>query len=64
MAIEELTSVITLVQLADIGIDVGAVGVIVSVFDDPDEAYEVEFCDKDGHFVAQATLRREDFKVL
>jgi hypothetical protein len=34
----------------------GAVGVIVAEFNDPEEAYEVEFCNERGETIAQVAL--------
>ena len=42
----------------------GAIGVIVAEFDEPDEAYEVEFSDSDGSIVAQLALRPDRFLVI
>jgi hypothetical protein len=39
----------------------GAVGTIVAVFSEPEEAYEVEFCDERGATVAQVALRPNQF---
>lgn len=49
--------------LPEEGVEAGAVGVIIAIFDDPDEAYEVEFSDEEGRSVAQVVLQREDFDL-
>lgn len=41
----------------------GAVGTIVAVFVEPEEAYEVEFCDENGVTVVQLALRPTQFVV-
>ncbi|MEW9898393.1 DUF4926 domain-containing protein [Chitinivorax sp. PXF-14] len=42
----------------------GAIGVIVEEFSEPEEAYEVEFCDEDGVTIAQIALRPNQFTWL
>ena len=50
------------------GLKAGQVGTIVEFLGTGDatgpEAYEVEFCDKDGRTLAYAELRRSEFLVL
>tara|TARA_R110000772_G_C13189946_1_gene428937 strand:- start:496 stop:738 length:243 start_codon:yes stop_codon:yes gene_type:complete len=53
-----------LVSIDDEGIGAGDIGVIVAVFNDPDEAYEVEFGDQDGATVAQVVLKEYQFEVV
>lgn len=38
-------------------------GTIVALFAEPEEAYEVEFCDERGGTVAQLALRPDQFVV-
>lgn len=61
---KELDAVRLIVSLVDVGIQNGSVGIVVALFDDPNEAYEVEFCDADGSTIEQVLLRREQFEVL
>jgi hypothetical protein len=42
----------------------GAIGVIVEEFSEPEEAYEVEFCDEDGVTIAQIALRPNQFTLM
>ncbi|CCP19096.1 DUF4926 domain-containing protein [Stenotrophomonas maltophilia] len=46
------------------GIYRGSIGVVVAVFSEPEEAYEVEFCDGDGASIAQIALRPAQFEVM
>jgi hypothetical protein len=46
------------------GICSGSLGVIVAVFSEPEEAYEVEFCDEKGATTAQVALRPSQFEVM
>lgn len=41
-----------------------ATGVIVAEFFDPEEAYEVEFCDAEGVTISQIVLRSDQFILL
>src|SRR5882724_7474021 len=46
-------------QIADLltrALPKGAVGVVVAEFVEPEEAYEVEFCNEEGETVVQVTL--------
>ncbi|WP_420998530.1 DUF4926 domain-containing protein [Cupriavidus sp. 30B13] len=45
-----------LVDLPEHLLSKGAVGVVVMEYDDPTEAYEVEFCDEHGDTTAQVAL--------
>lgn len=60
----EFDTVRLLVSLENEGIGAGNIGVIVAVFDDPDEAYEVEFSDQDGATIAQVVLKEAQFEVV
>jgi hypothetical protein len=42
----------------------GAIGVVVAEFTQPEEAYEVEFCDETGATVAEVALRPGQFVVV
>lgn len=50
--------------LPDDDLPVGAIGVVVAEFTQPEEAYEVEFCDETGATVAEVTLRPTQFVVV
>jgi len=53
-----------LVDLPKLGLKKGEIGTIVFVFDKPNEAYEVEFVDKDGKTRNQTVLLPHQFEVL
>lgn len=42
----------------------GAVGTVVAVFTEPEQAYEVEFCDENGASIAQLVLRAPQFLLI
>lgn len=42
----------------------GCLGVVVAVFSEPEEAYEVEFCDEDGTSIAQIAPGPGQFEVM
>jgi len=42
----------------------GSVGVVVFEFDEPEEAYEIEFSNDRGETTSQVTLRPNQFIVL
>ena len=48
----------------DEGIKKGEIGVIVIVFEKPEEAYEVEVLEIDGKTKAQCTLLPNDLKLV
>ena len=48
--------------LRDQGVEPGALGVIVDVYDDG--AYEVEFSDQDGITIALCPLGRDDLELV
>jgi len=50
--------------LPEEGLLAGAIGVIVEEFTSPNEAYEVEFCDKNGVTIAQLALKENEFSVI
>lgn len=59
-----LDTIVTLRNLPEAGIKSGTVGVVISIFDKPDETYEVEFADDEGRTIAQVVLRSMDFEIL
>lgn len=50
--------------LPDDDLPAGAIGVVVAEFTQPEEAYEVEFCDETGATVAEVALRPGQFVVV
>lgn len=48
----------------DDGLAVGATGTIVEVFERPEPAYEVEFLDAEGHFLAEIAVAPEDLSLV
>ena len=42
----------------------GSTGTIVDTYMDPQEAYEVEFCDDRGVTIALLTLRPEQLRII
>jgi hypothetical protein len=52
------------VDLPEEGLRAGSLGAIVLEFDQPTEAYEVEFTDDQGHTVATRALTPEQFEVV
>lgn len=45
------------------GVKKGELGAILMVFEEPQEAYEVEIIDKEGKFKAQCTLLPDDLEL-
>jgi len=56
--------VILKIDLPEENLIKGMRGVIVTVFDRPDVAYEVEFCDEDGETLTEVALRCDQLEVL
>ncbi|MCK9799406.1 DUF4926 domain-containing protein [Pseudomonas sp. MAFF 302030] len=46
------------------GVFCGRLGVIVAVFSEPEEAYEVEFCNEGGITIVQVVLTISQLEVL
>ncbi|MES2740820.1 MAG: DUF4926 domain-containing protein [Pseudomonadota bacterium] len=42
----------------------GVVGVVVAEFSEPDEAYEVEFCNESGETIAQVALSSKQIEKV
>ncbi|WP_445391327.1 DUF4926 domain-containing protein [Stenotrophomonas maltophilia group sp. vghtpe118] len=51
-------------DIPSVGIYRGSLGVVVAVLSEPEEAYEVEFCDGGGATIAQISLRSAQFEVM
>lgn len=56
MQFSEYETVTLLKDYPDENLKKGTIGVIVMVYEEPNEAYEVEFTDKNGHTKALLTL--------
>ncbi len=56
MTFKLLDTVATARDIPEFGIKAGDVGVIVEIFADPEEAYEVEFCNANGETIAMVSL--------
>ena len=54
----------TLRPLCDGALEIGSTGAVILVFEEPSEAYEVEFVDDEGRATAILTLQREDFEIV
>jgi hypothetical protein len=50
--------------LPDEDLVAGAIGAVVLVFDEPEPAYEVEFCDDVGRTIAQVVLGESDLGLV
>ena len=46
------------------GLRAGAIGVVLMIFESPELAYEVEFCDDDGRTIAEVALRAEQIERM
>ena len=42
----------------------GEIGAVLMVFEEPQEAYEIEFLDEEGNLKAQYTLRPDDLELV
>jgi hypothetical protein len=51
-------------DLPEMGLKAHAVGVVVAVFSNPNEAYEIEFCNDDGETIAELALLPEQLTKL
>ncbi|MFE1813850.1 DUF4926 domain-containing protein [Metapseudomonas otitidis] len=61
----ELNEVVRLLEsIPSEGLSSGSLGVIIAVFSEPEEAYEIEFCDEEGVTIAQLALRQSQFEVV
>lgn len=57
---ELLDTVRLLRAVPEYGLKVGAQGVVVEIFDEPNRAFEVEFTDSNGETVAELALTPDD----
>ena len=64
MKFEELDVVKTLIEFPDKGIEKGEVGTIVHIFSIPNEAYLVEFINKDGSTKAEFPILPENIILV
>ncbi|WP_460116582.1 DUF4926 domain-containing protein [Pseudomonas sp. S2_C03] len=61
----EINEVVRLLEdIPSEGVFSGSLGVIVAVFSEPEEAYEVELCDEKGATTAQVALRPSQFESM
>ena len=61
----EINDVVKLmVDIPEEGLNTGAIGVVVVEFSDPNEAYEIEFCDDEGETITQLALLPEQLLKL
>ena len=60
MDINDVVTVI--VDLPEENLEKGMRGVIVAVFDQPELAYEVEFCTDNGETIAEVALKPEQLE--
>ncbi|WP_099225410.1 DUF4926 domain-containing protein [Listeria costaricensis] len=56
--------VVRTLQECEEGVNKGEVGTVVMTFEIPNEAYEVEFLDKDGQTKALCTLLPEEIEIV
>jgi hypothetical protein len=63
-AFEEHDVVRLVPPLPEHGLPAGATGAVVHVYDDPSEAYEVEFIEPDGNTIALVTVRPDELELV
>ena len=63
MKFKEFDTVRVLVDCGD-KVKRGEIGAILMVFEEPQEAYEVEVLDEEGNLKAQFTLRPNDIELV
>jgi hypothetical protein len=51
-------------DLPEHGLKTGAVGTVVMAFQEPDEAYEVEFCNQEGETVHMDTFSPDELELV
>jgi hypothetical protein len=64
LALEEHDVMRLVRPLPEHGLPAGATGTIVLIYDNPSEAYEVEFTDPDGYTIALVTLLPDQLKLV
>ena len=62
MKFKELDTV-RVIRTSQENIYIGDIGVIVMIFDSPEEAYEVEVMDEEGNIKVQSTFLTEDLEL-
>ena len=62
--IEMFQSVISLVDVPNLGIKAGGRGCVVDIYDTPYPGFEVEFFDSDGETIGFTSLRPEDISAV
>lgn len=55
--------VVLVEDMPEAGLRVGMKGVIIEMYSQPVEGYEIEFCDDQGRTVAQLALSPEQFQL-
>lgn len=63
MKFKELDTV-KILRKHDENVKIGDIGVVVMVFDNPNEAYEVEVIDEEGFTKAQCTLLPDELELV
>ena len=53
-----------IVDLPDENLFAGMIGTVIHIFNHPNLAYEIEFCDEDGVTVSQVALTPEQIEVV
>jgi hypothetical protein len=61
--IQELDVVALTTDVPQEGLEAGAIGTVVHIFDEPNTAYEVEFVGTDGKTIAMATLTPDQIRL-
>lgn len=56
--------VVLKIDLPEESLRKGMHGVIVTIFNDPELAYEVEFCARNGETIAELALQPDQIEVL
>ena len=64
MVFEEHDVVRLVTPVPQHGLAAGATGAVVHAYDDPSEAYEVEFIEPDGNTIALVTVRPDELELV
>jgi len=60
-----LHSVVRLTRdIPEKGLTAGMIGTVVMIFDKPEVAYEIVFCDEEGRTIAELPLAEAQFQVV